>query len=179
MKKTLCVLLAAFMLLASAACGAKPEAPAEAEVKDPVGDASHADENEKLLSLPGAEDIVDPDYYAAVTAMEKSAVEELCAILRAAYLSEDWETIADHLRYPVSVNGTELKNAVAFLDFMKDKTIHESDREQMSAETCRDMFFNGEGICLGAGELWITDLSYMTEEPPEMVIIGINGIVEK
>ena len=123
--------------------------------------------------------VEDPAYYAAVTAMEKDAVEEQCAILRAAYLNEDWETIAVYLRYPVSINGTELKNADEFLPFMKDKTIHESDREQMSAETCRDMFFNGEGICLGAGELWIADLSYMTEEPPEMAIIGINGIINK
>ena len=123
--------------------------------------------------------VEDPAYYAAVTAMEKGAVEEQCAILRAAYLNEDWETIAVYLRYPVSINGTELKNADEFLSFMKDKTIHESDREQMSAETCRDMFFNGEGICLGAGELWIADLSYMTEEPPEMAIIGINGIINK
>ena len=123
--------------------------------------------------------VEDPGYYAAVTAMEKGAVEEQCAILRAAYLNEDWETIAVYLRYPVSINGTELKNVDEFLSFRKDKTIHESDREQMSAETCRDMFFNGEGICLGAGELWITDLSYMTEEPPEMAIIGINGIVNR
>ncbi len=121
----------------------------------------------------------DPDYYSGVTAMEKNAVEEQCAILRDAYLNEDWETIAIYVRYPVTVSGTEVKDADAFFSFVRGKTVHESDRKAMQAETCRDMFYNGQGICLGDGELWIIDLSYMTEEPPEMAIIGINGIVNK
>ncbi|MBR5094039.1 MAG: hypothetical protein IK095_02995 [Oscillospiraceae bacterium] len=121
----------------------------------------------------------DPDHYAFVTTMEKGALEQQCAILRDAYLDEDWETIAIYVRYPITIDGTELKNGEDLLTFMKDKTIHESDREAMRAETCHDMFFNGQGICLGDGELWIVDLSYMTEEPPELAIIGINGIVNR
>ena len=121
----------------------------------------------------------DPDYYSFVTAMEKHAVEEQCAILRDAYLNEDWETIAIYVDYPVTIAGTELKSGDEFLAFMKDKTIHESDREAMNAETCHNMFFNGQGICLGDGELWVTDLHYMTDEAPELAIIGINGIENK
>ena len=121
----------------------------------------------------------DPDYYSAVTAMDKRAVEEQCAFLRDAYLNEDWETIAVYLSTPITVDGTELKSAEEFLAFMADKTVNGSDREAMEAETCRDMFFNGQGICLGDGELWIVDLSYLTEEAPELAIIGINGIVNK
>ncbi|MBR3587087.1 MAG: hypothetical protein IKO00_13785 [Oscillospiraceae bacterium] len=121
----------------------------------------------------------DPEYYSAVTAMEKHAVEEQCSILRDAYLNEDWETIAIYIRYPITVNGTELKDVDGFLSYMQDKTVHDSDREAMKGETCHDMFFNGQGICFGDGELWVIDLSYMTDDPPELAIIGINGIVSK
>ena len=111
--------------------------------------------------------------------MDKRAVEEQCAFMRDAYLNKDWETIAVYLSTPITVDGTELKSAEEFLAFMADKTVNGSDREAMEAETCRDMFFNGQGICLGDGELWIVDLSYLTEEAPELAIIGINGIVNK
>ena len=77
----------------------------------------------------------DPEYYSAVTAMEKHAVEEQCSILRDAYLNEDWETIAIYIRYPITVNGTELKDVDGFLSYMQDNTVHDSDREAMKGET--------------------------------------------
>ena len=141
----------------------------------------HEDQSESNADLvfTWLESEEDPDYYSGVTAMEKSAVEQQCAILREAYLNEDWETIAVYARYPVTVNGIEQTDSASFLAYMQGKTIHESDREAMSAETCHDMFYNGQGICFGDGELWLIDLNYMTEEPPEMAIIGINGIVDQ
>ena len=37
----------------------------------------------------------------------------------------------------------------------------------MVNETCHNMFFNGQGICLGDGEIWIIDPGYMTDAEPE------------
>ena len=121
----------------------------------------------------------DPDYYSSVTAMEKSEVEDFCLTVRNAFLDEDWEALAGVIRYPIVINGTELKTAEDFLAFMKDKTVAQGDRDAMAEETCHDMFFNGQGICFGSGEIWVVDPHYMTDEEPELQIIAFNGIVER
>jgi hypothetical protein len=60
-------------------------------------------------------DAGDPNYYSGLTAMEKSRVEAIAASVRAAYLSEDWAALSGMIRYPITVNGTELADADAFL----------------------------------------------------------------
>jgi hypothetical protein len=96
--------------------------------------------------------------------------------VKQAYLNEDWAKIADLIRWPVTVSGTELADRDAFLAFMEGKTIAETDQQEMEDESCTDLFFNGQGICLGAGEVWIIDESYMTENEPQLRIIALNGI---
>ena len=125
------------------------------------------------------EDPGNPEYYKAVTVMEKTEVESICAAARDAYLNEDWDALKDMIRYPITINKTELKDADAFIEYMKDKTVHESDKTAIANESCHDMFFNGQGICLGDGEVWIIDPNYMTDEEPRLEIIGINGIVDR
>lgn len=121
----------------------------------------------------------DTDYYSSVTAMGKEEVEALSAFLREAYLAADWEAIADYIRFPVTVSGTEINSADEFLAFMQDKTVSDSDRSALQDESCHDMFFNGIGICLGSGQIWLCDPNYLTEEPPVLEIIGLNGIVDR
>ncbi len=122
----------------------------------------------------------DPNYYSGLTAMEKSKVEEIAAAVRAAYLSEDWAALSGMIRYPVTVNGTELADADAFLSYMSDKTVSESDRAALGdEEDCHDMFYNGEGLCLGSGQVWLIDPNYMTDEEPQLLIYAFNGIAAK
>lgn len=122
----------------------------------------------------------DPDYYSPVTAMEKSEVERLAAAVREAYLAEDWAAIAGMIRYPINMYpDVKVNNAEEFLAYMDGKTVHESDRTVMEAESCRNMFFNGQGICFGDGEIWMNDIHYMTDEPPVLEIVAVSGIVEK
>ena len=66
---------------------------------------------------------------------------------------EALHAMADMICYPITINGTELADADAFLDYMKDKTVHESDRQAMMDEDCLDMFVNGQGICMGSGQV--------------------------
>ena len=122
----------------------------------------------------------DPDYYSPVTAMEKSEVERLAAAVREAYLAEDWAAIAGMIRYPINMYpDVKVNNTEEFLAYMDGKTVHESDRAVMEAESCRNMFFNGQGICFGDGEIWMNDIHYMTDEPPVLEIVAVSGIVEK
>jgi len=122
----------------------------------------------------------DPNYYSFVTAMEKTEVERLAASVREAYLAEDWATIAGLIRYPINMYpDVKVNNAEEFLAYMSGKTVHESDRAAMEAESCRDMFFNGQGICFGSGQIWMNDIHYMTDEPPVLEIVAVSGVVGK
>ena len=124
--------------------------------------------------------VTDPDHYTGVTAMDKFKVEtEAGFAVRTAYLDENWYALADMIRYPIAINGTELGDADAFLEYMKDKTVHESDRQAMMDEDLLDMFVNGEGICMGSGQVWLNDPNYMTDAEPQLQIIAISGIVDR
>ena len=129
---------------------------------------------------PDMKYVSDPEHYAPVTAMDKFQVETVVGFnVRTAYLSENWYALADMIWYPIEINGTELTDADAFLGYMIDKTISESDREAMLDEDFLDMFVNGQGICMGSGQVWLNDPNYMTEAEPELKIIAISGIVNR
>lgn len=129
---------------------------------------------------PDMKTVTDPDHYAAVTAMDKFQVETVVGFnMRTDYLSENWYALADMIRYPITINGTELSDADAFLGYMIDKTVSDSDRQAMLEEDLLDMFVNGEGIMMGDGEIWLSDPNYMTDEEPRLEIIAINGIVSR
>ena len=121
----------------------------------------------------------DPLYYSAVTAMDRDEVESFCSDIQDAYLMEDWATLAAHIRYPITVNDTQLKTSEEFLSYMKDKTLHESDVEAMQDEGCYDMFVNGQGICMGSGQIWLNDPNYMTDKAPVLEIIALSGIISQ
>ena len=87
--------------------------------------------------------------------------------------------MADMIRYPITINGTELTDADAFLGYMIDKTVSESDRDAMMEEDLLDMFVNGQGICMGSGQIWLNDPNYMTDKEPVLQIIAISGIVNR
>ena len=44
---------------------------------------------------------------------------------------------------------------------------------------CLDMFVNGQGICMGSGQVWLNDPNYMTDAEPQLQIIAISGIVDQ
>ena len=124
--------------------------------------------------------VSDPDHYSPVTAMDKYEVETIVGFnVRTAYLSENWYALADMIWYPITINGTELADADAFLGYMIDKTVSESDRKAMLDEDFLDMFVNGQGICMGSGQIWLNDPGYMTDAEPQLKIIAISGIVDK
>jgi hypothetical protein len=129
---------------------------------------------------PDMKYVSDPEHYAPVTAMDKFQVETVVGFnVRTYYLSENWYAMADMIRYPITINGTELTDADAFLGYMIDKTVSESDRDAMMEEDFLDMFVNGQGICMGSGQIWLNDPNYMTDKEPMLQIIAISGIVDR
>lgn len=119
---------------------------------------------------------VEATDYSAVTAMSGAEVEAFAAFLKGAYLNEEWDVIAEYVKYPVMVNGTAIEDEATLLETLKDKHVSDASFSAMTQERCTDMFFNGQGICMGDGELWLLDPNYMTDETPVLNIVAINGV---
>lgn len=136
-----------------------------------------ADELIFAFVVPEAAD--DPDFYSAFSAMEKGLLESYARYIRQAFLDENWDFIADLAHYPILVNGAAYADRDAFLAYMSGCTLSDTARSEMEAEDCHDMFHNGQGLCMGAGQVWLLDYSYMSENEPELRIISLNDIVEK
>ena len=119
--------------------------------------------------------------YSGVTAMDAAEVEAFAAWVRQLYLNEDWDAIAQLIDYPVTMapDHAEIKDADAFVAFMADKAISDSDVEAMKAENCVGMFCNYQGICLGSGQIWLSDVAFDDvgqAGDPLLRIIAVNGI---
>ena len=84
MKKYVSVLLAVLMLLTLAACAGE---------KTPAGSA----EPEGSLDDSAASSDAD---YSGVTAMPADEVEQFAALVKDAYLNEDWDWLAEHVPIP-------------------------------------------------------------------------------
>ena len=126
-----------------------------------------------------ASEIGDADHYTGVTALPPEVVEEIARSLKQAYLDEDWSAFVNMIDYPITMYpDVKIEDADAFMDYVQGKHVHESDRAAMEEENCVNMFANGQGICMGSGQIWLNDASYMTDEVPELKIIAISGIVE-
>ena len=120
--------------------------------------------------------------YSGVTTMDAAGVEAFAAQARLLYLNEDWDAIAQLIEYPITMApDVEIADADAFVAFMADKAVSESDIEAMTAEPCVGMFCNYEGICLGNGELWLRDIAFDGVEQvgePELRIVAVNGLAD-
>lgn len=128
-----------------------------------------------MVFVGGTAPVEEADY-SGVTAMPKADVEAFAAMLKDAFLKEDWDVIAQHVRYPVNVNGTAIADEATLMETLKGMHVSDASVQAMEDENCVDLFANGQGICLGAGELWLLDPGYMTDETPVLYIIAINGL---
>lgn len=119
----------------------------------------------------------DADYYSGVTAMPKAEVEAFAAKAKEAYLAADWETLSEMIAFPISLGlDGAANNAEEFLAYTKGKTLQQGDCDALGQDDCADLFYNGQGICLGSGQLWLNDLNYMTDNAPDLRVIAISGL---
>ena len=118
----------------------------------------------------------DTNHYSGVTSMTKEMVEIYAATARRAYLAEDWNALSSMIRYPTTLApDLTLTTKDEFLLYMSDKTVTAKDAAAMREETCSDMFVNGQGICMGSGQIWFLDVNYMTGNAPLLQVISLSG----
>ena len=130
------------------------------------------------MTISAEETAEEEKYYSAFTSMRKEDLEQFARMVKNAYLEQDWNWISNWIRYPITLYpDVKIEDPEAFLGYMKDKKIDDSDRRQMEEESCQNMFVNGQGLCFGTGQVWLLDESYMTEAAPSLKIIALSGIV--
>lgn len=146
------------------------------------GSTSHhvgpLDDTQRTVSLVPA---VRGDY-SGVTTLDAAAVEAFAARVRQLYLYEDWDDLARFIDYPITLYpDVEVGDEEAFIAFMADRSMAESDIAAMAAETCVGMMSNGEGICMGSGQLWLRDIAFDGVEQtgePALRVIAVSGLAD-
>ena len=133
-------------------------------------------EEDQVTAAPSDSSKDNSDYYTAFSAMDKDAIEKSAEFFRDKYLAEDWDALKAYIRYPVMINGAAVEDEESFVKIMKGKKISDESRKAMTKEDCKDMFFNGQGLCLGNGQVWLLDINYMTDKEPEIKVITIQGL---
>lgn len=118
----------------------------------------------------------DKDYYSGCSAMNKADLEDTADTIRRLYLAEDWEAMKKYIKFPVIINGALVDDEKTYDKVIKGKKVIAESRQAIEEENCHDMFYNGQGICLGSGQIWLNDYSYMTDKVPELRVKTIQGI---
>ena len=121
-----------------------------------------------------------PGDYSGVTTLDAPAVEAFAAWVRQLYLDADWDAMAQLIDYPITLYpDVEIDDGDAFVAFMADKAIAESDIEAMTAENCVGMMSNDQGICMGSGEIWLRDIAFDGVEQtgePDLRVVALSGL---
>ena len=119
-----------------------------------------------------------PGNYSGVTTLDAVSVEAFAANVRELYLYEDWFDLASLINYPITLYpDVEINDADAFVTFMEDKALSESDLASMAGENCVGLFCNYQGICLGDGQIWLRDIAFDGIEQtgePALRIVAVN-----
>ena len=118
--------------------------------------------------------------YSFVTTMDNEGVEAFAQAARKAYLEADWETLSTMIDYPITLHPDhQVDTPEAFIEYMNGKVPAEADAADMEQENCEALFANGQGICLGSGQIWFLDVNFDGVEQvdePLLKIIAVSGV---
>lgn len=118
------------------------------------------------------------DFYNVCTSLPAQDVENYAANIRSLILAHDWNSLAEELSYPITINGTSCADSAAFLALDIDSNVSHEFLDAIEAETCQEMFCNWEGISMGAsGQVWIATIPDSAGNE-ELKVSALNGILK-
>lgn len=164
-----------------ATTAATTEATTEATTAAATTEAAAADTTEAAAEEKAADDSNsgssdDSDFYVAATNFDKQTVESYAAEVKKAYTESNYTALSQMILYPITMYpDVTCNNAEDFMNYCEGKSIASADLESMEAETCKDMFANSGGICLGDGQVWIGE----DVNTGRLGIINISGMAER
>lgn len=120
----------------------------------------------------------EEDYYMMSTSLTAEEVEQFAVEIKYDILKNNWNALAEKISYPIVINGITLNNCEEFLKLDIDGNLNQEFVEAISAETCRKMFCNWQGVMMGdTGQIWFSNVDN-GKGTSELLIIGINDMFE-
>ncbi len=151
------------------------------------------EEGEKEFSLDGAlseyllpyGESMDRVYegladYAGIysVATKKSAweVDRFAKKVKRLILAGDFQGLSEEIAFPITIDGTTYRDKEAFLaaDFIENT--NQDFLEALRADPCGNLFVNYQGVMLGEGSVWITEVLDDNLASKGLKVYGMNGI---
>lgn len=163
MKKRMIMLLLAALVGMLSGCGSQKEAEGEkttvSEEKKDTQEEKNAQGDVEENAISNSEDSTDsgnPDIYGVCTSIPKADVEAFAARVKSQILKQDLAGLSENIAYPITVGKTEYASAQEFKK--GDIKFSQDFLDGLEKESCRDMFCNWQGISLGDGKVWISEV---------------------
>lgn len=116
------------------------------------------------------------DYYSLIASSSAEEIEQFAAGVKEDILSNDWVSLSQKLIYPIQIDGKKVNSSEDFLKIDIDGMLNQEFVDAIAAESCREMFFNWQGIMMGAtGQIWISEVDNGSGEW-ELKVIALNGL---
>ena len=132
---------------------------------------------EDLKQLLGVGPETAEDYYAMVTSASAKEVEHFAAGIKEDILLKDWKSLSEKLAYPIWIGDKAINSSKEFNDLDIDGMLSQEFVNAIDAESCREMFFNYQGIMMGAtGQVWIASVDTGAGQW-ELKVIALNGLL--
>jgi len=117
------------------------------------------------------------DFYSMVTSASAEEVEQFAAGIKDDIMVKDWESLSQKLAYPIQIEGKVINNNDEFLQLDIDSRLSREFVDGIATESCREMFFNYQGIMMGeTGQVWIASVDNGAGEW-ELKVIALNGLI--
>ena len=120
--------------------------------------------------------------YAANTTASKAEVKSFVEGVKADIEKSSWESLADKIEYPVSINPDKTaNNKDEFISLMNDSKVSQSFLDELSSADLGNLFSNGQGLMVGDGCIWLRDINFDGIDQvasPEFKVISFNGMIE-
>lgn len=117
----------------------------------------------------------DSDKYYVAGIDDAAEFDETFLMLQQAVADNDQATVAEYIAYPIRVNidgnKVEIKNEKEFIE-KYDKIMTDPVKEAFINQKIEEVFVNYQGIMVGSGEIWFTQLAGTKHK---FSIYGINN----
>ena len=160
------------------------QATTEAVKDKNTASATEAVKGNEKASASEAEAVAEAEDndYAANTTASKAEVKSFVEGVKADIEKSSWESLADKIEYPVSINPDKTaNNKDEFISLMNDSKVSQSFLDEISSADLGNLFSNGQGLMVGDGCIWLRDINFDGIDQvasPEFKVISFNGMIE-
>lgn len=139
------------------------------------GDETFTEDLKQVLGIPTTKE----DYYSVATSLPASEVEQFALEIKNDILAGDWKSLSEKVSYPITISGVYVADIAAFQKLDFDEMINQEFVNAIDAESCRQMFFNYQGIMMGeTGQVWIAGVDNGVGQW-ELKVIALNGLTDQ